>query len=165
MQVNESWWLKLSTVGTIIVQSNFWNMQVNFFFTMLVHKLGKSTNKWYNWMKILFLKLIHGCPASSCQKMVKEKSLMAKKIGLEVILAGITRPSTNLLNRRGSWGNKVIFTCTDNRVLPFHSSVALAFLAAPLCTQHTHGFILWGLDSCCSQWDHLNACACLPNIC
>jgi len=69
---------------------------------MLVHKLGKSTNKWYNWMKILFLKLIHGCPASSCQKMVKEKSLMAKKIGLEVILAGITRPSTNLLNRRGS---------------------------------------------------------------
>lgn len=165
MQVNESWWLKRSTVGTIIVQSNFWNVKVNFFFTMLVHKLGKSTNKLYSQMNVLFLNLICGCPASSCQKIVKEKSLMTKIIGLEVILTGITRPSTNLLNRRGSWGNKVIFTCTDNRALPFHSSVALAFLAAPLCTQHTHGFILWGLDSCCSQRDHLNACACLPNIC
>lgn len=163
--MNESWWLKLSTVGTIIVQSNFWNMEVNFFFTMLAHKLGKSTNKLYSQMKILFPNPICACPASSCQKIVKEKSLMTKIIGLEIILTKVTRPSRNLLNRKGSWGNKVIFTCTDNRVLPFHSSVALAFLAAPLCTQHTHGFILWGLDSCCSQWDHSNPCACLPNIC
>lgn len=84
--------------------------------------------------------------------------------GLEVILTGIARSSLHTFSRRGSWSNKVMFTYGDNRALPFHSSVPLAFLAALLCTQHTHGFTLWGLDSCCSQWDHLKACACLPNM-
>lgn len=91
------------------------------FFTMLVHELGKSANNLHSQMKILLLNLVCGCPASSCQKMVKDKSLMTKIIGLEVIPTAITRSSTNLLKRRGSWGNKVIFACRDNGVLPFHS--------------------------------------------
>lgn len=160
MQVNESWWLKLSTVGTIIVRSNFWNSQVNFFFTMLVHKLGKSTNNLYSQMKILFLSLVGSFTVSSWHKLVKQKSLMTKITGLEDIVTGIARSSINAFNRRGSWSNKVIFTWRDNRALPFHSSVALTFLAAPLCTQLSWlyavrtGFLLFTVGSL--------ECLCLP---
>lgn len=90
------------------------------FFTMLVHKLGKSASNLYSQMKTLFLNLICGCPASDCQKMVKDKSWVTKIIGLEVIPTAIIRLSTNL-KTRGSWGNKVIFACRDNGLLPFHS--------------------------------------------